>query len=76
MILLNISHCIEFCLRNVNNKTCPLCRETLTSTDDTWVLYDAPNVAEISEEVCTTLNNLTGSLATILASPDSTLGGE
>lgn len=47
-----------FC-RNVNNKTCPICCESLESTDDTWVMSNIPEVEEINEEICAEFMNLT-----------------
>lgn len=44
--------------RNVNHKTCPICRETLQSTDDTWVLSEVPEAEEISEEIRSSLLQL------------------
>lgn len=46
-----------FC-RNVNNKTCPLCRETLQSTEDTWVISEMPEADEINEEIKSALLSL------------------
>lgn len=43
---------------NVNNKTCPICRETLQSTDDTWVISEVPEAEEISEEIRSSLMKL------------------
>lgn len=43
---------------NVNNKTCPICRETLDSTDDTWVISEVPGSQEISEEILSSLMDL------------------
>ncbi|XP_023298405.2 RING finger protein 141-like [Lucilia cuprina] len=43
---------------NVNNKTCPICCETLESTDDTWVMSNIPGVEEINEEICAEFMNL------------------
>uniref|UniRef100_A0A1I8MBI1 RING finger protein 141 n=1 Tax=Musca domestica TaxID=7370 RepID=A0A1I8MBI1_MUSDO len=37
---------------NVNNKTCPICCESLESTDETWVMSNIPEVEEINEEIC------------------------
>lgn len=45
--------------RNVNNKTCPICRERLDTTDDTWVISEAPEEEEITAEICSFLNDLT-----------------
>lgn len=49
---------------NVNNKTCPICRETLDSTDDTWVISEVPGSHEISEEIISSLMDLASSSAT------------
>lgn len=49
---------------NVNNKTCPICRETLDSTDDTWVISEVPGSHEISEEIFCSLMDLAASSAT------------
>ncbi|XP_053950245.1 RING finger protein 141-like [Anastrepha ludens] len=43
---------------NVNNKTCPICSETLDSTDETWVMPDIPGVEEINEKICAEFMNL------------------
>jgi len=48
---------------NVNNKTCPICRETLDSTDDTWVISEVPGSQEISEEIFSSLMDLAKSSA-------------
>lgn len=39
--------------------TCPICREKLESTDDTWVLSEVPEEEEISQEIKSTLMGLT-----------------
>ncbi|TMW48200.1 hypothetical protein DOY81_006712 [Sarcophaga bullata] len=44
---------------NVNNKTCPICCETLESTDDTWVMSNIPGVEEINDKICAEFMNLT-----------------
>ena len=44
--------------RNLDHKTCPICREVLVSRDDAWVLSDAPNSAEISEHIASSLINI------------------
>lgn len=46
---------------NTSHKTCPFCRETLDSTDDTWVISDIPGSQEISNEICSALMELTSS---------------
>jgi hypothetical protein len=50
--------CIYF--RNVNNKTCPICREKLDSTDDSWVISEAPGSEEVNKELEKSLFNLGG----------------
>ncbi|XP_017768056.1 PREDICTED: RING finger protein 141-like isoform X2 [Nicrophorus vespilloides] len=45
---------------NEDHRTCPICREKLQSTDDTWVLSEVPKADEISEEIRTTLMDLAG----------------
>uniref|UniRef100_A0A6M2DH36 RING finger protein 141 n=1 Tax=Xenopsylla cheopis TaxID=163159 RepID=A0A6M2DH36_XENCH len=53
------SYCLP-CIEqwNVNNKTCPLCRETLQSTEDTWVISEMPEADEINEEIKAALLSL------------------
>ncbi|XP_026461578.1 RING finger protein 141-like [Ctenocephalides felis] len=53
------SYCLP-CIEqwNVNNKTCPLCRETLQSTEDTWVISEMPEADEINEEIKSALLSL------------------
>jgi len=46
--------------RNVNNKTCPICREKLESTDDSWVISEAPGSEEVNKELEKSLFNLSG----------------
>lgn len=41
-------------------KTCPMCRESLESTDDTWVLSEAPDSDQVNEEIRKTLISLAG----------------
>lgn len=43
---------------NVNHKTCPICRERVESSSDAWVISEAPNSLEISEEICSSLMEL------------------
>ncbi|CAD7089793.1 unnamed protein product [Hermetia illucens] len=43
---------------NVNNKTCPICCEELATTDDTWVMAEAPGANEISDKICDELMSL------------------
>lgn len=46
------SYCL-FCIEqwNVSNTTCPLCREEFKTTDDTWVISEAPASAEVLSEM-------------------------
>ncbi|XP_022238601.1 RING finger protein 141-like isoform X2 [Limulus polyphemus] len=46
------SYCIR-CIEqwNVSHNTCPLCREKLESTDDSWVISEAPNSEEMQQEL-------------------------
>ncbi|XP_028133638.1 RING finger protein 141-like [Diabrotica virgifera virgifera] len=46
------SYCLP-CIEEWNecHDTCPICRERLDSTDDTWVLSDVPKAEEISKEI-------------------------
>lgn len=39
----------------MNKKTCPICQEVLSSTDDSWVLSEMPDVQEINDKICTEL---------------------
>lgn len=39
-----------FC-RNVTSKTCPICRERVESSDETWVLTEKPDDLEYETEV-------------------------
>ncbi|CAH0395738.1 unnamed protein product [Bemisia tabaci] len=59
------SYC-HVCLEQwkVNNSTCPVCRETISNKDESWVISEAPNSLEISEQIFT-------SLLKIADSPDS-----
>lgn len=54
------SYCLP-CIEqwNVSHKTCPICREQLDSTDDTWVLSEVPGSQEINDAICSTLMDLT-----------------
>ncbi|KAK8401063.1 hypothetical protein O3P69_002683 [Scylla paramamosain] len=45
---------------SVVEKTCPMCRESLESTDDTWVLSEAPDSDQVNEEIRKTLISLAG----------------
>ncbi|KAF5274331.1 hypothetical protein FQR65_LT17030 [Abscondita terminalis] len=44
---------------NETHNTCPVCREKLESSEDTWVLSEVPRAEEISEEIQSDLMNLT-----------------
>ncbi|XP_071548063.1 RING finger protein 141-like isoform X1 [Panulirus ornatus] len=44
----------------VVDKTCPVCRESLKSTDDTWVLSEVPDNDQVNEEIRKTLIGLAG----------------
>ncbi|KRT82390.1 zinc finger protein [Oryctes borbonicus] len=54
------SYCL-ICIEewNEDHDTCPVCRENLDSTDDTWVLSEVPEAEEISDEIRKTLMHLT-----------------
>jgi hypothetical protein len=52
--------CNMIYFRNVNNKTCPICREKLESTDDSWVISEAPGSEEVNKELEKSLFNLSG----------------
>jgi hypothetical protein len=54
---------LYFACRNVNSQTCPVCREGLESTDDTWVISGIPAADEISEEIRRCLSGLGGTPA-------------
>ncbi|KAB7500598.1 RING finger protein [Armadillidium nasatum] len=48
----------DFCLlrslienEEVNEKSCPVCRESLISSDDTWVISEVPNQNDVSDEI-------------------------
>ena len=45
--------------RNECHDTCPICREKLESTDDTWVISEVPKAEEISKEIRENLIELT-----------------
>jgi len=53
------SYCLP-CIEqwNVNHKTCPVCRETVQSTDDGWVISDGPNSLDIATEIQKSLMEL------------------
>jgi len=54
------SYCLA-CIEqwNVNHKTCPICREKLETTDETWVLEDKPNTQDVNMEIRKSLFELT-----------------
>ncbi|XP_042218519.1 RING finger protein 141-like isoform X2 [Homarus americanus] len=45
---------------SVVDKTCPVCRESLKSTDDTWVLSEVPDNDQVNEEIRRALIGLAG----------------
>ena len=53
------SYCLP-CIEqwNVNHKTCPVCRETVQSTDDGWVISDGPDSLDIATEIQKSLMEL------------------
>ncbi|XP_044254872.1 RING finger protein 141-like [Tribolium madens] len=53
------SYCLP-CIEewNANHDTCPICREKLESTDDTWVISEVPEAEEISKEIKSSLMEL------------------
>ncbi|CAH1160048.1 unnamed protein product [Phaedon cochleariae] len=44
---------------NETHDTCPICREVLDSTDETWVMSEVPKAEEISKEIQDNLMELT-----------------
>jgi hypothetical protein len=46
------SYCLA-CIEqwNVEHKNCPICRESLENTDETWVLEDKPNTQDVKMEM-------------------------
>lgn len=53
------SYCLP-CIEqwNVDHKTCPVCRETLSSTSDGWVISEGPDSMEIATEIQKSLMSL------------------
>ncbi|KAJ3660029.1 hypothetical protein Zmor_011685 [Zophobas morio] len=53
------SYCLP-CIEewNASHNTCPICREKLESTDDTWVISEVPEAEEISKEIKSNLMEL------------------
>ena len=43
----------------MSNKTCPVCRETLENTDDSWVIPEIPESSEVNAELQRALQVLT-----------------
>ncbi|KAG5875468.1 hypothetical protein JTB14_016235 [Gonioctena quinquepunctata] len=54
------SYCLP-CIEewNESHDTCPICREKLDSTDDTWVISEVPKAEEINKEIRNNLMELT-----------------
>ena len=53
------SYCLP-CIEqwNVDHKTCPVCRETLASTDDGWVISEGPDSLDIVTDIQKSLMSL------------------
>ncbi len=53
------SYCLP-CIEqwNVDHKTCPVCRETLSSTDDGWVISEGPDSLDVATEIQKSLMDL------------------
>ncbi|ODN03989.1 hypothetical protein Ocin01_02709, partial [Orchesella cincta] len=53
------SYCLP-CIEqwNVDHKTCPICREKLETTDDTWVLEERPDAEQVDQEIQKSLFDL------------------
>ena len=59
--VLSRSICFAFSLTeqwNVDHKTCPVCRETLASTDDGWVISEGPDSLDVATEIQKSLMDL------------------
>lgn len=54
------SPCIE--QWNMSKKTCPICQEVLTDTNDSWVISELPEAHEVNEEICSELMKLSSKL--------------
>lgn len=54
------SYCLP-CIEqwNVNHKTCPVCRETLASVEEGWLVQEGPDSMEMTTEIQKSLMNLT-----------------
>ena len=53
------SYCLP-CIEqwNIEHKTCPVCRETLASTDDGWVISEGPDSLDVATEIQKSLMDL------------------
>lgn len=56
-------------------RTCPVCREAVTNTDDTWVISEAPDDAQVTHEISMALMGLAGSSAPSRAPEGGARGG-
>ncbi len=54
------SYCLP-CIEqwNASNKTCPVCRETLCSTEDGWIVSEGPDSEELLTDIQKALMSLT-----------------
>lgn len=43
---------------NIEHKTCPVCRETLDTTDDGWVISEGPDSIDVTIEIQKSLMDL------------------
>ena len=60
--------------RNVNHKTCPICRAKVNAKDDTWVLTEKPDTSEMALETTEYLMGLTDRSGYEAQSPASNNG--
>ena len=58
-----------FFFRNVNHKTCPICRAKVDNSDDTWVLTEKPDQNEMAYETTGYLMGLADRTGTPSHSP-------